>query len=67
MNIKLKNIDELYKYTDIKEYITINEDRNIDMTNYKISNVSSNKPNYQLYTKNNGVVITLAYFLYLII
>lgn len=61
MKIKLKDINELYNYTNIKEYITINEERGVDnICNYKIKCIYSNKPNYQIYTKNNGI-ITLAY------
>jgi hypothetical protein len=59
MKIELKHINELFNYTEIKEYITINKDNKI-IENYKIKYVLSQKPNYQLYTETSGV-ITLAY------
>ena len=40
MKIKLKNIEELYNYTNIKEYITLNEHHSVDNINiYKIKYV----------------------------
>lgn len=60
MEIKLENINELFNYGEIKRYITINGDYGNSTNNYKIKRVLLNKPSYQLFTENSGV-ITLAY------
>lgn len=57
---RLTCIDDIFHYTEIKEYITINRDYGNATTNYKIKRIFSKKPNYQLFTENSGV-ITLAY------
>lgn len=60
METRLNSIDELFHYSEIKEYITINRDHGNTITNHKIKRIFSKKPNYQLFTENSGV-ITLAY------
>lgn len=59
MQTRLIYIDELFNYDNINEYITINHDLN-STTKYKIKRTLLNKPNYQLFTENSGI-ITLAY------
>ena len=60
MKVVLDNINELYSYNNIKEYINIYLDNDIVINRYKIEKVVITGINYQLYSIGSGV-FTLAY------
>ena len=63
MEVTLNNINELYNYNNITEYINVfinNDKTNNNVYRYKVYKVVSSKPNYQLYTVESGI-FNLAY------